>query len=203
MSAGAWVALAALALNCASTWDSPETEPHHHLVLANDRVRVFDVRVAPHDGTPLYAHDHDHLTVTIGPARMSDIPYHDYVHTMVRELRGGEVEFTENTAVHSEDNIGSAPFHEVVIDFVRPSINVSPCAAPCVFRSDHWAVSSVTLAPSARIVTGEAVIVALSAVNLTQAGPAFSGGPGGVASMHGPIANVGTADARFVLLELK
>jgi hypothetical protein len=137
MTVGTWALLAAFVLDCAASWASPETEPHHHLVLANDRVRVFDVRVTPHDGTLLYAHDHDHLSVTIGPARMSDIPYHDYVHTVVRELHGGEVEFTANTAVHSEDNIGSAPFHEVVIDFVRPSSNVTACAVPCVFRSDH------------------------------------------------------------------
>jgi hypothetical protein len=61
----------------------------------------------------------------------------------------------------------------------------------------------VTLAPSARIVAGDAVIIALSGVNLTQAGPAFSGGPGAVARVHGPIANIRASDARFVLLTFK
>ena len=35
------------------------SEPNHHLVFANDQVRVFHVDVAPHSDTLMHWHRHD------------------------------------------------------------------------------------------------------------------------------------------------
>jgi hypothetical protein len=43
-------------------------EPHHHLVLENEYVRVFRVSVPAHDATLLHQHDVPYLYVSLGPA---------------------------------------------------------------------------------------------------------------------------------------
>ena len=45
-------------------------EPHHHLVLANDQVRVFNVDVPPQSETLLHRHAHDYIYVMLGPAEI-------------------------------------------------------------------------------------------------------------------------------------
>ena len=39
-------------------------EPYHHLVFANDQIRVFDVDVLPHSETLTHWHRHDYVFVT-------------------------------------------------------------------------------------------------------------------------------------------
>ena len=43
-------------------------EPHHHLVLENEYVRVFRVSVPAHDATLLHQHDVPYFYVSLGPA---------------------------------------------------------------------------------------------------------------------------------------
>jgi hypothetical protein len=43
-------------------------EPHHHLVLENDYVRVFRVSLPAHDATLLHQHDVPYLYISLGPA---------------------------------------------------------------------------------------------------------------------------------------
>jgi len=43
-------------------------EPHHHLVLENDYVRVFRVSVPAHESTLLHQHDVPYVYVALGPA---------------------------------------------------------------------------------------------------------------------------------------
>jgi hypothetical protein len=193
-----WAALTVVVLNCGTEFSTPATDSHSRLVLANDRVLVYDLRLAPHDGTALYAHEHEYLSVTLGAANVSDT-YDSNGHVA---LSDGEVRFF-GTAAHHLYNDGQQPLHEVTIDFLHPTSTVLPCAAPCLFTSEQWKVSAVTLAPSARIETRDGLVVAVSNVSLTQAGSALRGGPGTVGRVHGSVANVGSAAARFVLLDFK
>src|SRR5712692_8332220 len=58
-----------LALNAQAPVAVPiPKEPHHHLVLANEYVRVFRVSVPAHDATLLHQHDVPYLYVSLGPA---------------------------------------------------------------------------------------------------------------------------------------
>src|SRR5450631_3971352 len=41
-------------------------EPHHHLALHNDYVKVFNVEVAPGDSIILHSHDQDTIAIAIG-----------------------------------------------------------------------------------------------------------------------------------------
>ena len=46
-------------------------EPHHHLVLENDYVRVFRVSLPAHAATLLHQHDVPYVYVSLGPAEWS------------------------------------------------------------------------------------------------------------------------------------
>jgi hypothetical protein len=43
-------------------------EPHHHLVLENDYVRVFRVSIPAHDASLLHQHDVPYLYISLCPA---------------------------------------------------------------------------------------------------------------------------------------
>src|SRR4051812_8584345 len=49
-----------------------DQEPHHHLVLENEYVRVFKVEVAPHEATVVHRHTRDYVVVTIGDAEVTN-----------------------------------------------------------------------------------------------------------------------------------
>src|SRR5262249_55438593 len=138
---------------------------------------------------------------TLGAATVTSAVYRDHESRLM--LRDGEVRFAKAPLIHAASDDGDQPFHNVTIELLRPSSNVAPCAAPCIMSADQWTVSSVTLAPSARVDTRNALAVAVSDVNLTGDGPALRGAPGAFAMVHGSLVNAGATDARLVLLELK
>lgn len=43
-----------------------DQEPHHHLTLQNDYVKVFKVEVSPGDSIVLHRHDQDTIAIAIG-----------------------------------------------------------------------------------------------------------------------------------------
>ena len=43
-----------------------DQEPHHHLALHNDYVKVFNVEVSPGDSIILHSHDQDTVAIAIG-----------------------------------------------------------------------------------------------------------------------------------------
>ena len=47
-------------------------EPHHHLALENQYVRVFKVDVPPHESTLMHRHRHDYVFVTLGASEVSN-----------------------------------------------------------------------------------------------------------------------------------
>src|SRR5215467_12598545 len=64
--------LAILLLPQSATEVEITAEPHHHLVLENAYVRVFDVDVAPHDATLMHWHRHDYFYIVLGAAYVSN-----------------------------------------------------------------------------------------------------------------------------------
>lgn len=200
----AWTALsvmttfAVLALGCETGITPITSEPHHHLVMTTDRVRVFDVHVAPHTVTLMHQHDYDYLFITLGAATVTSARYGDGVSQLV--LRDGEVRFSKGGFAHTARVDSDQPFHNVTIELLHPSTHVLPCALPCVFSSDRWMVSSATIAPGGHVDTRDALAVAVSPVDL---GAPLRGDPGAFAMVHGTLTNNGSADARLVLLEFK
>src|SRR6266481_4923637 len=93
-------------------------EPHHHLKIENEYVRVYYVEVPPHENTQLHQHDHDYLFVTLGDSDVINaIRDKPEVHLV---LRDGETHFTRGGFAHVARNLSDAPFRNVTIELLKP-----------------------------------------------------------------------------------
>jgi hypothetical protein len=65
-------------------------EPHHHLALHNDYVKVFNVEVSPGDSIVLHSHDQDTVAIAIGDQLVTvGIPVKPDVRQKMRTPRSG------------------------------------------------------------------------------------------------------------------
>jgi len=197
-----WAALFVLTLGCSPQVYSIFQEGHHHFAYKSPQVTVWDVRVPPRTSTRMHVHDKDYLFITLGQAAVTSIPLKGAPTQLI--LQDGEVRFTKAPLVHEARDDGNQPFHNITIELAQPATNVTPCDSPCVMTSDQWTVYSIGLAPGEHVDTKYALIVPLTAVNLTrrpmQPLHLF---PGMVNDTHSPLTNGGPADARFIMLEYK
>lgn len=93
-------------------------EPHHHLRLENEYVRVYYVEVPPHENTQLHQHDHDYIYVSLGPS--------DVVNAILNkpemhlQLKDGETHFTRGGFAHVARNLADTSFRNITIELLRP-----------------------------------------------------------------------------------
>lgn len=203
------------------------SEPRHHLVFQNEYVRVFDVTVEPRGSTLVHVHHKDYLFVTLGDsdvvsARPGDKP-------VQLTLKDGETRFTAGNFAHAAINRLDRPFHNITIELLKPSTNVTSCGescgvptacaekdAPCPtvekrISSDQWIVSSWSVPPGAAYnlaLKGPSLLIAVSPLELTRQGTAagaFKRNPGGMDWMPIPvketITNNSSVPQTYVLLE--
>jgi quercetin dioxygenase-like cupin family protein len=130
-----------------------EQEPAHHLVLQNDRVRVFHVQLPAGAVSLWHVHTHDGISVRIGDATIQDESLGGPAKTF--ELRRGAVNFgaTPVAYTHRVNNIGTTPFDNVYIELLggpgAGSSNVARPAAqrPAEFENERVRVLRRVLAP--------------------------------------------------------
>lgn len=93
-------------------------EPHHHLKLENEYVRVYYVEAPPHEATLLHQHDHDYIYVSLGSS--------DVVNAIVNkpeihlQLKDGETHFTRGGFAHVARNLADTPFRNITIELLKP-----------------------------------------------------------------------------------
>jgi quercetin dioxygenase-like cupin family protein len=93
-------------------------EPHHHLKIENEYVRVYYVEVPPHEDTQLHQHDHDYIYVSLGPSDVINaILNKPEIHL---QLKDGETHFTRGGFAHIARNLADTPFRNVTIELLRP-----------------------------------------------------------------------------------
>ena len=98
-----------------------DQEPHHHLVLQNEFVKVFNVEVSPGDLIVLHRHDQNTVAIAIGDQLVTvGVPGKPDVHfknadAQVRLQRSG---YTHSTRVD-----GDAPYHTVAVELLEPQAN--------------------------------------------------------------------------------
>lgn len=87
------------------------------LLFENDRVRVWDLRLAPGESTGRHRHCCDYLYVAIGDGRLQGISS-DGVPKPVNEMKDGDVRFREvpDEDVHEAINIGDGPWRNIVVE---------------------------------------------------------------------------------------
>jgi quercetin dioxygenase-like cupin family protein len=92
-------------------------EPHHHLNIENEYVRVYYVEVPPHENTELHQHDYDYLFVTLGNSDVINaVRDKPEVHLV---LKDGETHFTRGGFAHVARNLSDAPFRNVTIELLK------------------------------------------------------------------------------------
>ncbi|HKW32117.1 MAG TPA: hypothetical protein VJN92_03865 [Candidatus Acidoferrum sp.] len=102
-------------------------EPHHHLKIENEYVRVYYVEVPPHENTQLHQHDHDYIYVSLGPSDVVNaIQNKPEIHL---QLKDGETHFTRGGFAHVARNLADTPFRNVTIELLRPQGEVSNLCA--------------------------------------------------------------------------
>jgi hypothetical protein len=90
------------------------------LLFENDRVRVWELRLAPGEESAVHRHDFDHLLVQISGDRVAVVPeddtegpYRDYLEAGVIP---GMVVQVKKGGVETARNVGIETYHEVIIE---------------------------------------------------------------------------------------
>jgi hypothetical protein len=93
-------------------------EPHHHLVLENDYVRVFRVSVPAHESTLLHQHDVPYLYVSLGPAdAINAVQGKPEAHLVMAD---GQLGYSPGHFAHIARNESDVPFNNVTIELLKP-----------------------------------------------------------------------------------
>jgi hypothetical protein len=105
-------------------------EPHHHLALHNDYVKVFNVEVKPGDSIILRSHDQDTVAVAIGEQLVTiGVPGKPDVH---QKNADAQVRLQRSGYIHSTHVDGDTPYHTVAVELMRPQTNFHNVCAEIV-----------------------------------------------------------------------
>src|ERR1700676_5556762 len=95
-----------------------DQEPHHHLALHNDYVKVFKVEVSPGDSIVVHSHDQDTVAIAVGEQLVTvGIPGKPDVH---QKNADGQVRLQRSGYIHSTHVDGDTPYHTVAVELLRP-----------------------------------------------------------------------------------
>ena len=93
-------------------------EPHHHLLLENDTVRVFRFELAPHGATLLHLHALPYLGIALGPA--------DYVNAVAGKpethatLEDAQISYSKGGFAHLVRTETDSRFYNFTIELLKP-----------------------------------------------------------------------------------
>jgi len=93
-------------------------EPHHHLVLENDYVRVFRVSLPAHDATLLHQHDVPYLYVSLGPADVINAVQGRPEARIV--MADGQLGYSPGHFAHIARTDAGSPFNNVTVELLHP-----------------------------------------------------------------------------------
>ena len=203
-------------------------EPHHHFVLENESVRVFNLEVAAHESTQVHRHRHDYIYVVRGAADVENAVLGKPPSEL--KLADGETRFLAGGFAHAARNLAATPFRNVTIELLQDEQARNSPPPPwdeerglrvldrgtqdILFVKDGVRVSEIELQPGGMIPThhhhGPHLLVAVTDLEVRSdvegQGPMpghFKAGavkwlPGGYTHT---LTNVGTKPAKFVTLE--
>jgi hypothetical protein len=93
-------------------------EPHHHLVLENDYVRVFRVSLPAHAATLLHQHDVPYLYVSLGPADVVNAVQGRPEARIV--MADGQLGYSPGHFAHIARTDAGSTFDNVTIELLKP-----------------------------------------------------------------------------------
>jgi hypothetical protein len=203
-------------------------EPHHHLVLNNDQVRVFSVDVEPHSETLLHWHRHDYVYVTLGTTEIVNAVKGKDPATL--KLQDGETHFSSASFEHIVSVPSERPFRNITIELLQDEKLRQTAASSdgdrgleilqggtkeVLFVKDGVRVSEVELQPKGilPLSSGSVLLVAVDKMNVLEGAPNAPHSSsslvdlqaGGVRWVPAPhrreLYNAAAQSAKFILLE--
>lgn len=92
------------------------------LLFENDRVRVWDLRLAPGESTGLHRHTSDFLYIVIGGGQLQT-GFPDGTRDPARNMADGEVRFREvqGELIHEAFNVGQQAWRNLVVELKSPT----------------------------------------------------------------------------------
>jgi hypothetical protein len=94
------------------------SEPHHHLVLENDYVRVFRVSLPAHAATLLHQHNVPYLYVSLGPADVINAVQGRPEASIV--MADGQLGYSPGHFAHIARTDAGSTFDNVTIELLHP-----------------------------------------------------------------------------------
>ena len=87
------------------------------LLFENERVRVWDLQLAPGESTGVHRHERDYLYVVIGDGRLQAADA-DGERREASDMKDGEVRFNEvdGEAVHEAFNVGDGSWRNIIVE---------------------------------------------------------------------------------------
>ena len=90
------------------------------LLFENDRVRAWELRLAPGEESPIHRHELDHLLIQLSGDRVAVIPEPDtagpYKGYLEADVVPGMTVFVERGGVETARNVGKEPYREIIIE---------------------------------------------------------------------------------------
>ena len=95
-------------------------EPHHHLVLHNDFVNVYSVRVQPKDSVLLHKHDFDAIGIMLSDAEITiRVPGKPDSH---QKVVAGQLRLQQAGYIHSTVVDGDTDYRNVTVELLLPQL---------------------------------------------------------------------------------
>jgi hypothetical protein len=93
------------------------------LLMENDRVRIWEMRLEPGERSALHRHQNDYVMIQISGDRMaadfepdSGGPWGGKAHRVEGDIAPGNVIYAERGGIETAINIGAEPFYEIVVE---------------------------------------------------------------------------------------
>lgn len=93
------------------------------LLMENDRVRIWEMRLAPGERSALHRHDNDYVMIQIAGDRMaadfepdSGGPWGGQGGRVEGDIAPGNVIYAERGGIETAVNVGRETFHEIVVE---------------------------------------------------------------------------------------
>jgi hypothetical protein len=90
------------------------------LLFEDDRVRVWELRLAPGESSAVHRHDLDHLLIQIAGDRIAVAPEPDsqgeFREYLAAPTIPGAVVPMKRGGIETAINVGAEPYHEVIVE---------------------------------------------------------------------------------------
>jgi hypothetical protein len=93
------------------------------VIYEDDRVRVWQLRLAPGQRSAIHRHELDHLLIQVSGDRIAVIPEADgegpFREYLEADVVPGATVFVPRGGVETAHNVGSLPYREVIVELKR------------------------------------------------------------------------------------